>query len=56
MALSKPYLDVPGTAIFDAAQSRKGHWLNEFCMSLMNAEDRARFKSDLDQLQATVSS
>jgi protocatechuate 4,5-dioxygenase, alpha chain len=45
MALQKPYLDVPGTTIFDAEQSRKGYWLNQFCMSLMKAENRARFKS-----------
>ena len=35
MSLEKPYLDVPGTTIFDAEQSRKGYWLNQFCMSLM---------------------
>lgn len=46
MALDKPYLDVPGTTIFDADQSRKGYWLNQFCMSLMKAENRARFKAD----------
>ena len=46
MALDKPYLDVPGTIIFDAEQSRKGYWLNQFCMSLMKAENRARFKAD----------
>ena len=46
MALEKPYLDVPGTTIFDAEQSRKGYWLNQFCMSLMKAENRARFKAD----------
>ena len=46
MALDKPYLDVPGTTIFDAEQSRKGYWLNQFCMSLMKAENRARFKAD----------
>ena len=34
MALDKPYQDVPGTIIFDAEQSRKGYWLNQFCMSL----------------------
>ena len=45
MALSKPYLDVPGTTIFDADQSRKGYHLNQFCMSLMKAENRARFKA-----------
>jgi hypothetical protein len=33
MALDKPYLDVPGTTIFDAEQSRKGYHLNQFCMS-----------------------
>ena len=46
MALDKPYLDVPGTTIFDADQSRKGYWLNQFCMSLMKAENRTRFKAD----------
>ena len=46
MALEKPYQDVPGTTIFDAEQSRKGYWLNQFCMSLMKAENRARFKAD----------
>jgi len=46
MALQKPYLDVPGTTIFDAEQSRKGYWLNQFCMSLMKPENRARFKAD----------
>jgi len=35
MALEKPYLDVPGTTIFDADQSRVGYHLNQFCMSLM---------------------
>ena len=45
MALDKPYKDVPGTIIFDADQSRKGYWLNQFCMSLMKAENRARFKA-----------
>jgi protocatechuate 4,5-dioxygenase alpha chain len=46
MALHKPYQDVPGTTIFDAEQSRKGYWLNQFCMSLMKAENRERFKAD----------
>ena len=46
MALDKPYLDVPGTTIFDAEQSRRGYHLNQFCMSLMKAENRARFKAD----------
>ena len=46
MALDKPYLDVPGTTIFDAEQSRKGYHLNQFCMSLMKAANRQRFKAD----------
>jgi protocatechuate 4,5-dioxygenase, alpha chain len=46
MSLDKPYLDVPGTTIFDAEQSRKGYHLNQFCMSLMKAENRARFKAN----------
>jgi protocatechuate 4,5-dioxygenase, alpha chain len=46
MALHKPYQDVPGTTIFDADQSRRGYWLNQFCMSLMKAENRQRFLAD----------
>jgi protocatechuate 4,5-dioxygenase alpha chain len=46
MALDKPYKDIPGTIIFDAEQSRKGYWLNQFCMSLMKAPNRDRFKAD----------
>ena len=46
MSLVKDYLDVPGTTIFDAEQSRKGYWLNQMCMSLMKAENRERFKAD----------
>jgi protocatechuate 4,5-dioxygenase alpha chain len=46
MALDKPYTDIPGTIIFDAEQSRKGYWLNQFCMSLMKAANRERFKAD----------
>jgi protocatechuate 4,5-dioxygenase, alpha chain len=46
MGLEKPYLDIPGTTIFDADQCRRGYWLNQFCMSLMKSENRARFKRD----------
>ena len=46
MSLEKPYTDVPGTTIFDAEQSRLGYHLNQFCMSLMKAENRVRFKAD----------
>jgi len=46
MSLDKPYLDIPGTTIFDADQARQGYWLNQFCMSLMKPEHRASFKAD----------
>jgi protocatechuate 4,5-dioxygenase, alpha chain len=46
MSLNKPYLDVPGTTIFDAEQSRLGYHLNQFCMSLMKAANRERFKAN----------
>jgi protocatechuate 4,5-dioxygenase alpha chain len=46
MSLEKPYLDVPGTTVFDAEQARRGYWINQFCMSLMKAENRARFKAN----------
>ena len=38
--------DIPGTRIFTAARARKGYWLNQFCMSLMQAPNRERFKAD----------
>jgi protocatechuate 4,5-dioxygenase, alpha chain len=46
MSLKKDYLDVPGTTIFDAEQSRRGYHLNQFCMSLMKAANRERFKAN----------
>ena len=57
MALDKPYKGIPGTTIFDAEQSRKGYHLNQFCMSLMKAENREAFRRDerayLDQWPMT---
>jgi len=41
----RPYDDIPGTTVFDARQSRLGFHLNQFCMSLMTAENRAAFKA-----------
>ena len=38
--------DIPGTRVFTAARARKGYWLNQFCMTLMQAENRERFKAD----------
>lgn len=46
MSNHKAYKNIPGTTIFDAEQSRKGFHLNQFCMSLMTPENRARFKAD----------
>jgi len=46
VALDKPYKDIPGTTVFDMEMSRKGYHLNQFCMSLMRAENREKFKAD----------
>ena len=46
MSLSKPYLDIPGTTVFDADQARIGYHLNQFCMSLMKADNRERFRAN----------
>jgi protocatechuate 4,5-dioxygenase alpha subunit len=46
MPLDKPYKRIPGTTIFDAEQARRGYHLNQFCMSLVKPDNRARFKAD----------
>lgn len=46
MPQDKPYANIPGTTVFDADQSRKGYHLNMFCMSLMKAPNRERFKAN----------
>ena len=38
--------DIPGTRVFTAQRARQGYWLNQFAMSLMKEENRARFKAD----------
>ncbi|MBN2970718.1 protocatechuate 4,5-dioxygenase subunit alpha [Roseomonas aeriglobus] len=38
--------DIPGTRVFTAARARDGYHLNQFAMSLMTPENRARFKAD----------
>ena len=43
---NEAFKDIPGTVVFDATQSRLGYHLNQFCMSLMKAENRAAFKAD----------
>lgn len=37
---------VPGTYVFDAAESRRGRALNRLCGSLKDAGNRARFTAD----------
>jgi protocatechuate 4,5-dioxygenase alpha chain len=46
MSPHKPYRDIPGTTVFDAEQARAGYGLNMFCMSLLKAANRERFKAD----------
>ncbi|WP_329284952.1 protocatechuate 4,5-dioxygenase subunit alpha [Streptomyces sp. NBC_00691] len=46
MTLDKTYRLVPGTTVFDAEQSAKGYHLNQFCMSLMTAENRELYLAD----------
>jgi len=38
--------DIPGTRVYTAARARKGYHVNQFCMSLMKPENRARWKAD----------
>ncbi|MFM9971912.1 MAG: protocatechuate 4,5-dioxygenase subunit alpha [Burkholderiales bacterium] len=45
-AYNDAFEDIPGTTVFDMRQARRGYHLNMFCMSLMNAENRAAFKLD----------
>jgi len=46
MRIAPDYHDIPGTTVFDGVQCRLGYHLNQFCMSLMDAANRARFKAD----------
>ena len=42
----KDYDDIPGTFVFDADRSRKGYWLNQFCISLRTGKNRQDFHDD----------
>jgi len=46
---------IPGTTVFNARRSREAYHLHKFCMSLMEAPNRAAFKADerayLDQFR-----
>ncbi|WP_317929565.1 protocatechuate 4,5-dioxygenase subunit alpha [Halioxenophilus sp. WMMB6] len=46
MSKLPPYADIPGTTIFDADMARIGFPLNQFCMSLMSANNRTRFLAE----------
>lgn len=37
---------IPGTRVFTGARARVGYHLNQFCMSLMKADNRERWKAD----------
>ena len=43
---NEAFEDIPGTTVFTAQRSHQGFQLNQFCMSLMNPENRERFKAD----------
>ena len=46
MPKKKPYKNIPGTTIFDTEMAVKGYHLNQFCMSLLRASNREKFKRD----------
>jgi protocatechuate 4,5-dioxygenase, alpha chain len=41
--------DIPGTTLFDAQRARQGYHVNQFCMSLMKADNRTEFKANEDK-------
>src|SRR6266581_2636444 len=46
MTYTSQFDDIPGTRVFTAKRAKEGYHLNQFCMSLMKAENRARFKAN----------
>ena len=46
MTYTSEFDDIPGTRVFTAKRAKQGYPLNQFCMSLMKAENRQRFKAD----------
>ena len=40
------FKDIPGTYVFTGERAMQGRHLNRFCMSLMSAANRTRFKAD----------
>ncbi len=53
------FQDIPGTYVFTGERAIEGRHLNRFCMSLMSAVNRTRFKADerayLDEWQMNES-
>jgi protocatechuate 4,5-dioxygenase, alpha chain len=44
--MSRSTPKIPGTFVFDAAESRRGYPVNRLCGSLKYAENREKFKAD----------
>jgi len=38
--------DIPGTTVFNAMRSRQAYHLHKFCMSLMEEDNRTKFRAD----------
>jgi len=46
MSIPNELDDIPGTTVFTPQRSRRGYHLNQFCMSLMKADNREAFRAD----------
>ena len=44
--MSNTFDDIPGTYVFTGDRAIEGRHLNRFCMSLMSAANRLRFRAD----------
>lgn len=42
----RDYNDIPGTYVFDGMHQRRGYWLNTFCKSLDNADNRDALRAN----------
>ena len=38
--------DIPGTRVYTTGRARQGYWINQFAMSLMQADNREHWKAD----------
>ena len=46
--------DIPGTTLFDAQRARQGYHVNQFCMSLMKADEPRGVQGRRGQVPAQV--